>query len=212
MKLYLLDGCPYAHRASIALGEKGVPFEVIAFEQGRRPAELEALGPRAKSPTLFDGGRGIYESSVVIEYIDEAYPSPPLLPADPGLRAEVRMFQARVSEELMPKYGALISEVLLKPERDSAKIAEAKRAFVEALPAWERHFTGRSFAVTEELTLADITFYTPFPSVERFAGLTVPTELTALRAFLARMAARASAAFPRPSSGRRLGAPGTSAK
>lgn len=196
MKLYLLDGCAYAHRASFALGEKSIPFDVAFFEHGKRPAELEALGPRAKSPTLIDGECAVFDSQVVLEYLEDAYPEKKLLPADPALRAKVRMLQARVSDELMPKYGALIVESVLKPVRDEAKVAEARRAFIEALPPWEAHLSGRNFTVCDELTLADITLYTPFASLARLASLEVPQEFPALRAFLARLGARPSAAFP----------------
>src|SRR5688572_3345152 len=100
MRLYMLRGCPFAHRATIALREKNVSFEHTFFEVGRRPPELEAAGPYAKSPTLFDGDTLVWDARVVLEYIDDRHPAPPLLSGDPAMRARIRMMAARVEREI----------------------------------------------------------------------------------------------------------------
>ena len=103
LRLYILQGCPFGHRAAIALAEKGLPFETVSFERGKRPPELEGLSPRAKSPTLFDGEARIYESLAVLEYLEDRYPQPPLLPPVPFHRAEVRMLSLiHISEPTRP--------------------------------------------------------------------------------------------------------------
>jgi len=193
MKLYLLPGCPFAHRASIALNEKQQRFEPVFFERGKRPRELEALGPMAKSPTLFDGDTKVFESQVVLEYIEDRWSEPQLLPGAAAGRAEVRLFGARVAEELMPKFGEIIRRVLFEPKRDEEKIAEAKKAFVDALEPWDKHFEGRNFAVGQQLTLADVTLYPVFVAAQRVAGVDIPTERKHLRAWRDRIGARPSA-------------------
>src|SRR5216683_6497250 len=82
MKLYLLHRCPFAHRATIVLQEKQLAFEPVFFQPAKRPPELEAVGPFAKSPTLFDGDTRVWDSQIVIEYLEDRYPVPSLLPAD----------------------------------------------------------------------------------------------------------------------------------
>ena len=71
MRLYLLHKCPFGHRAAIALREKHLDFDLTFFEAGKRPPELEAVGPRAKSPTLFDDNVKVHDSQVVLEYIEK---------------------------------------------------------------------------------------------------------------------------------------------
>jgi len=200
MKLYLVHGCPFAHRATIALHEKSIAFEPHFFTTGARPDELEAVGAYAKSPTMFDDGAIVWDSQVVLEYIEERYPDPPLMPRDAAMRAEVRMLGARVAAELMAKQGVIVGESF-KPadQRDEAKAAEAKRAFVDALAPWDARLAGREWLVGDAMTVADITLYTPFPAIRRLAGVEVPAERSNLRAWLDRMAARPSTKLLSPS-------------
>ncbi len=200
MKLYLLHRCPFAHRASIALGEKQLPFELVFFTAGQRPPELGAIGPYAKSPTLFDGDAKVWDSQIVLEYLDEKYPARPLMPSGASARAEARMLQSRVSTELMSKLGTIVAELIYKPEaqRDLAKVDAAKREFLAALPAWDHQLEGRQFLVGDALSFADITLYTVFPAIHQIAGLEVPADQVQLRGWLDRMAARPTTKLPAP--------------
>jgi glutathione S-transferase len=198
MLLYLLHTCPFGHRAAMVIREKNLHAELRFFESGKRPPELEAVGPRAKSPTIFDGETRVYDSAVVLEYLEERYPAPALMPKEASKRAEVRMLIARYNDEIGPKNGALVSEVYFKKPPDEAKIAEAKKAFLDALVPWNEYFKGRTYAVGDALTLADITLYTFFPSAKATANIAVPAELTHLRAWHDRMKARPSAEVPAP--------------
>jgi glutathione S-transferase len=196
IKLFLVKGCPFAHRAWICLREKNIAFEPIFFERAKRPPELESLSPRAKSPTVFDGDAKIYDSNAVVEYIGERYPEPRLMPVDPIARAQVRMIAAAVGDELMPKFGALAIAALFAATPDPAKIATAKRAILDALPSWNEALAGRTFLVGEELTLADVTLYTPFRSALVDFDTDIPNDLTHLRAWRDRVASRPSTEYP----------------
>jgi glutathione S-transferase len=110
----------------------------------------------------------------------------------------VRLFGARVTEELMSKFGEVVRRVLFEPQRDEDEIAAATRAFLEALEPWDRHFHGRTFAVGDELTLADVTLYPVFPALQRIAGVDIPAEHSHLRAWRDRMAARPTTEPPKP--------------
>jgi glutathione S-transferase len=198
VKLHLLKGCPFAHRAWIALREKNLSFEPVFFDRGKRPPELEALGPRAKSPTLIDGDAKVFDSQAVVEYIEDRYPEPRLMPASPIGRAEVRMFIAQLADELMPKFGAHTFAALFAPVRDETKIADALAALLACLPPFDARLAGRRFVVGDELSLADITMYTPFHSLRMFSAVEIPTELEHLRAWFDGMAARPSTEYPRP--------------
>ena len=101
------------------------------------------------------------------------------------------MFVTRVSEELLPKYGAVVTAMM---KNDAPGRATAERELAEALPAWDRALAGRTFAVGNTFTLADIILYTPFPAAASFVGFKPPSNLAHLAAWLERMAARPSAA------------------
>jgi len=195
MKLYLLTGCPFAHRASIALREKNLAFDPVFFEAKNRPAELDALGPHAKSPTIIDDGVGVWDSQIVLEYLDDRYPSPALLGDDGQSRAEARMLAARADRGLGAKQGILVMELLLQPkeQRDQAKVDAAKRDALAMLGEWDERLATRPFLLGEQLGFADVTLYTIIAALERNAGVTIPAELPRLTRWYERIAARPSA-------------------
>ena len=197
LRLYVLQGCPFGHRAAIAIAEKGLPVEIVSFERGKRPPELEALSPRAKSPTLFDGDAKVFESLAVLEYLEDRYPQPPLLPAAPFARAEARMFIARVTEEMAPRVGAVVAEAT-NPAQDGKKLAAHLQALMEHLTTWDRHFAVRPFAVGDTPTLADVALYPFFPVLRRTAGVKIGGDLPHLRGWIERLQARPSTALPTP--------------
>jgi glutathione S-transferase len=198
MRLYLVYRCPFGHRASIALREKQLAFEPVFFELGKRPPELEAAGPYAKSPTLFDGESRVWDGQVVLEYLEDRYPERPLAPLDAAGRAEMRMLATRVGNELGSKLGIVALETLVKPQKDEAKVAHAIREFLDALGAWDRQLEGRPFLVGDSLTLADITLFTIFPGMRSLTGLELPADRRHLRAWFDRMAARPSTPYLEP--------------
>jgi len=195
MKLYLLPGCPFAHRATFVLREKGVDFEPVFFDSKARPAELAAAGPNAKSPTLFDGDDVIWDSQIVLEYLEDRFPTPALMPADAQGRATTRMLAATAEKELGPKQGILVQELIIKPQehRDAAKVDAAKRELLALLPAWNARLQPGPFLQGATLGLADVTLYSILGAAERAAGVTIPAELPALQRWYAELAARPSA-------------------
>jgi glutathione S-transferase/RNA polymerase-associated protein len=87
---------PYAQKVKIALGEKGVPFEALMpaeIGSGRMAGEFAAASPRGEVPVLVDGDVRLFDSSVIVAYVEERWPAPPLLPASPEARARVRTIE-----------------------------------------------------------------------------------------------------------------------
>src|SRR5262249_56442722 len=83
---------PYAQKVKIALGEKGVPFESrLPDLLGGNLAEFAPLNPRLEVPTLVDGEVTVFDSTVILEYLEDRWPTPALLPAGPAERARVRL-------------------------------------------------------------------------------------------------------------------------
>ena len=105
LTLYDAARCPYCARVRIALAEKGVEFETVEINLSDRPAWLYEKNPTGRVPVLEEDGRPLPESAVINEFLDERYPEPPLLPADPADRAAVRLLAFRDAELTNPYYA-----------------------------------------------------------------------------------------------------------
>jgi glutathione S-transferase len=105
LTLYTAARCPYAARARIALAEKGVEFETVEIDLSDRPAWLYEKNPAGRVPVLEEDDRPLPESAVIMEFLDERYPEPALLPADPADRAHVRCLIFRDDEFTDPYYA-----------------------------------------------------------------------------------------------------------
>jgi len=107
LTLYDADRCPYCARVRIALAEKRVPFEVVAIDLSHRPDWLYEKNPVGRVPVVEEEGWVLPESLVILEYLEERYPEPALLPADPAERAVVRYRIHRFDDRLRRPYYAL---------------------------------------------------------------------------------------------------------
>jgi len=106
LTLYDAARCPFCARVRIVLAEKRVPFEPVAIDLSNRPAWLYEKNPLGKVPVIEEDTFVLPESAVIDEYLDERYPEPPLLPADPGERAAVRLAVHRFDDALGDDYYA----------------------------------------------------------------------------------------------------------
>src|SRR5581483_2378746 len=104
--LYDADRCPYCARVRIVLAEKGLGYETVAIDLSDRPAWLYEKNPLGKVPVLEEDTLCLPESTVIMEYLEERYPEPPLLPDDPAERALVRLQVERFDHNLGDAYYA----------------------------------------------------------------------------------------------------------
>jgi glutathione S-transferase len=104
--LYDAGRCPYCARVRIVLAEKGVEYETVAIDLSDRPAWLYDKNPLGKVPVLEEDTFVLPESEVIMEYLEERYPQPPLLPADPAARALARLQVHRFDDLLGDDYYA----------------------------------------------------------------------------------------------------------
>jgi len=105
--LYDAARCPYCARVRIVLAEKVVPYEPVEIDLDDRPAWIYDLNPAGRVPVLEEDGFVLPESLVIMEYLDERYPEPALMPADPGDRAAVRLLCERFDDLGDPYYDLL---------------------------------------------------------------------------------------------------------
>ncbi len=169
MTLFSDSNSHYSHRVRIVLAEKGVSVDLIECEEGVMSPELGELNPYQSVPTLVDRDLVLYESKVMMEYLDERFPHPPLLPVYPVARAESRLFMYRVEKD----WCVLVDTI--EEGKDAAAVAEAKRDLRESLTALAPIFAEKPFFMSEEFTLVDCCIA---PILWRLPALDVDIKLT----------------------------------
>jgi len=100
MVLYSGTTCPFSQRCRLVLFEKGMDFEIKDVDLFNKPEEIGVMNPYAQVPILVERELTLYESNIINEYIDERFPHPQLMPADPVMRARARLFLFNFEREL----------------------------------------------------------------------------------------------------------------
>ena len=109
MKLYGANVCPFVHRVRLVLAEKKLEHEYVAIDLANKPSWYHEVLPTGRVPLLEDEGFRLWESDVVSEYLEEAYPERSLMPSDPGERALLRMHVAWCSSRFVPAFYKLLA-------------------------------------------------------------------------------------------------------
>jgi glutathione S-transferase len=175
--------CPYCQRVRIALEEKGIPWERRDVDLSSKPRELYDLSPAGGVPVLVEEGRAVPDSLVILEYLEDRFPEPPLLPPDAAGRARVRLLWEAIRGGLAPALGQLARGA---PDQRPAAEAAARRA----LEALERDAPEAGFWVGR-FSNADVAL-APFV-------LRLPEALRPARLGLPRLAAWTERVLARPS-------------
>ena len=140
----------YSHRVRLVLAEKGVVAEIIDVLPGRCPPRLADANPYGSVPTLVDRDLALYESTVVMEYLDERYPHPALLPAYPVDRAKSRLLMHRIQRD----WVKLVDQILDSRVKEADK-AVARKELRESLIGVSPVFADKPFFLSDELSLVD---------------------------------------------------------
>jgi RNA polymerase-associated protein len=148
--LYCADDI-WSHRARIVVAEKDIPVEVVLVDPARPPEDLIDLNPYQSLPTLVDRDLVLYDSRVIMDYVDERYPHPALMPVDPVSRAQIRLAMHRVEKDWYPVAEAL------EREPDRGQRAVLRRVLRDSIAQAAGLFGLRRFFLSDEFTLADAT-------------------------------------------------------
>jgi RNA polymerase-associated protein len=149
MTFYSDGASHYSHRLRIVLAEKGVAVEVQDVDPANKPAELSDHNPYNELPTLVDRDLVLYEADIMMEYLDERFPHPPLLPVYPVARAQSRLMMYRIKKD----WATLVDAIITDPD---AKDANAKRKeFKESLLATAPIFAEKPYFMSDEFTIVD---------------------------------------------------------
>lgn len=141
----------YCHRVRIVLAEKGVAVEIIDCKEGEElPEDLATLNPYNSLPTLLDRELVLYESNVMMEYLDERFPHPPLLPVYPVARAESRLFIHRIQKD-----WCVLVDTLVAGQAEPEELLRCRKELRDSLVATSPIFSEKPYFMSEEFTLVD---------------------------------------------------------
>ncbi|BAZ37061.1 glutathione S-transferase-like protein [Calothrix sp. NIES-4101] len=183
IKIYSSVACPYAHRSRLALLEKGVEFELIEIDLQNKPAGFTDISPYGKVPAITHQDKRVWESAIINEYLDEAFPNPPLLPNNPLDKAQARIWIDFANTRLVPAF----SNLLRSPDSETQE--EARRDLYKHLDFIENEALAKlsgdgPYWFGENISLVDLSFYPWFerlPALEHFRRFTLTSEFTRLQ-------------------------------
>jgi len=150
MTFYSDDNSQYSHRVRIVLAEKGVTVETISVEPDNPPEDLTSLNPYSSLPTLVDRDLVLYEANIMMEYLDERFPHPPLFPVYPVARAQSRLWMYRIQRD----WCAVVDE-LTSGKGTQAQQDRMRKELRESLTATAPIFAEKPFFMSDEFTIVD---------------------------------------------------------
>ena len=187
LTLVSFDLCPYVQRAAIALAEKALPFERRTVDLANRPEWFKALSPLGKVPLLQVGDAVLFESAVIVEYLEDTQ-APPLHPADPLERARHRAW--------MEFGSSMLADIwVVETTHDAAAFETKRRLLHEKAGRLEVELGQGPYFAGESFTLVDAVFapvFRYFDVFDRFADLGFLSGLPKMQAWRRALAARPS--------------------
>jgi len=151
MTLFSAPNDPWSHRTRIVLAEKGIGIDIVSVEPGKLPEDLLDLNPYHSVPTLVDRDLVLYDSRVIMEYLDERFPHPPLMPVDPVTRAQFRLALYRIERDW---YG-LVQQIEAEP--DKKLTVKLKKFLRDTILQSADLFKVKPYFLSDEFSLVDAT-------------------------------------------------------
>jgi RNA polymerase-associated protein len=149
--LFYSDGySQFSHRVRIVLAEKGVTVEVVDVDIYDKPEDLAALNPYNSLPTLIDRDLVLYEPNIMMEYLDERFPHPPLFPVYPVARAQSRLWMYRIDRD----WSGLV-EKLQAEDGTPAELEKARKELRESIISVSPVFAEKPYFMSDEFTIVD---------------------------------------------------------
>jgi RNA polymerase-associated protein len=147
MTLFSDASCPQSHRVRMVLAEKGITVEIVNIDPGDLPEDLIDLNPYQSVPTLVDRELVLYDPQVIMEYLDERFPHPPLMPVDPVSRARSRLALYRIEKDWYSLLGDF--------DKGEKAAAKARKTLRDSLAASAEVFSAKPFFLSDEFSLVD---------------------------------------------------------
>lgn len=156
MVLYSGTTCPFSHRCRFTLFEKGMDFEVRDVDLYAKPEDIGMMNPYGQVPILVERDLILYESNIINEYIDERFPHPQLMPADPVQRAQVRLFLLNFEKELFSHVCTLENRELKASKANQKALDQARNHIRERLTQMAPLFLKNKFIMGENFSMLDV--------------------------------------------------------
>ena len=182
MNLYSGTTCPFSQRCRIVLYEKGMDFQIIDVDMYNKPEDIAVMNPYGRLPVLVERDLILYEANIINEYIDERFPHPQLMPADPVMRARARLFLFNFEVELFSQIDHL--------EQGNAKQQEKSRSHVaDRLTELAPVFTKQKYMLGDEFSMLDVAI-SPLLWRLDYYGITLPKSAAPLAKYAGRRFSR----------------------
>lgn len=152
MVLYSGTTCPFSQRCRFVLFEKGMDFEVRDIDLYNKPEDISVMNPYGQVPILVERELILYESNIINEYIDERFPHPQLMPADPTMRARTRLFLFNFERELFSQVAILED----RNETDAKAHEQARQKIRDGLAQIAPILTKNKYMLGEEFSMLDV--------------------------------------------------------
>jgi stringent starvation protein A len=153
MVLYSGTTCPFSHRCRFVLFEKGMDFEIRDIDLYNKPEDISVMNPYGQVPILVERDLILYESNIINEYIDERFPHPQLMPADPVMRARTRLFLYNFEKELFIHVAALEDRSI---RGDEKRLNISRAAVRDRLSQLAPLLLKNKYMLGEEFSMLDV--------------------------------------------------------
>ena len=137
----------HSHRVRVVLAEKNITVDVVDTDPLELPEDVIDLNPYASLPTLVDRDLTLYDSRIIMEYLDERFPHPPLLPVDPVSRASSRLYMYRVEKDWFAQVALILG--------GGKPATKARKELRESLTTSAPIFAHKPFFMSDEFSLVD---------------------------------------------------------
>ncbi|MDF2866762.1 MAG: sspA [Gammaproteobacteria bacterium] len=178
MTLYSTGVCPYSHQVRIVMIEKGLTPEIIEVNLQDKPEDLLTLNPYGQVPTLVDRDLIVYESRIIMEYLDERFPHPPLLPVYPVARARARLMMLRIERDWYSLMGKIM--------KNAPELEQARNELMDGLVSVAPVFAEMPYFMSEEFSLIDCCLAPMLWRLPKL-GIELPAQAKAIEDYMKRI-------------------------
>jgi RNA polymerase-associated protein len=185
MTLFSKPTDPWSHRTRLVLAEKSINIDIVDVDEGSLPEDLLDLNPYNSVPTLVDRDLVLYDSRVIIEYLDERFPHPPLMPVDPVTRAQFRLALFRIEKD----WYSLAEDIAAGADRKP--VARAVRTLEESILSSVDIFAAKKYFLSDEFSLVDCTIAPILWRLPLF-GIRLPSQARSIQVYMDEVFSRPS--------------------
>lgn len=185
MVLYSGTTCPFSQRCRFVLFEKGMDFEIRDIDLYNKPEDISVMNPYGQVPILVERDLILYESNIINEYIDERFPHPQLMPADPVMRARTRLFLYNFEKELFTHVCMLES----RNSPDEKSLEVARNTIRDRLSQLAPMLIKNKYMLGEEFSMLDVAMAPLLWRLEHY-GIELPKSAAPVQKYAERIFSR----------------------